>query len=441
MPRPLFANTQNEYMIRIKEIQKAFSGLVGWRQPYASQQAQCSESGLYYQDAHPLLTLENMRSVMPGDWERQYPEWEKAKAYKQGDKVAYAPQIWIATADNTGQLPEQGSAYWQPFDTLTDYLGTLTESGTAAVVQTFLQMKQLQEQTRNLLERRTFFDGAGRIKATLQNRHKVAGFEIVPVRSMGVTAKIERVGLQMYGGTGDVTLYLFHSSQPEPVKTYTLPFTATNGGFQWSELEDCYLPYVGDGTNAGGAWYLCYDQDSLPLGMEAVNMSKDWSREPCGTCNAGDVGAWRELTKYLQISPFMVASPQGFRDNPLLWDISGNIYTNTANYGLNCMVTVGCDLTGFIISQRQAFATVLQRQVAATALRTLALNPEVRVNRNQSNATRDELLYELDGNPQGRPAGINYQLQQAYKALSVDTSGLDRVCLRCGGGGVKYRTV
>ena len=334
-------------MIRIKEIQKAFSGLVGWRQPYASQQAQCSESGLYYQDAHPLLTLENMRSVMPGGWERQYPEWDKAKAYKQGDKVAYAPQIWIATADNTGQLPEQGSAYWQPFDTLTDYLGTLTESGTAAVVQTFLQMKQLQQQTRNLLERRTFFDGAGRIKATLQNRHKVAGFEIVPVRSMGVTAKIERVGLQMYGGTGDVTLYLFHSSQPEPVKTYTLPFTATNGGFQWFELEDCYLPYIGDGTNAGGAWYLCYDQDSLPLGMEAVNMSKDWSREPCGTCNAGDVEAWRELTKYLQISPFMVASPQGFRDNPLLWDISGNIYTNTANYGLNCMVTVGCDLTGF----------------------------------------------------------------------------------------------
>lgn len=69
---------------------------------------------------------------------------------------------------------------------------------------------------------------------------------------MGVTAKIEKIGLQMTGGTGVVRMYLFHSSQIDPIKTFDLNFTVTNGGFQWFPLTDCYLPYISDKNNAGG---------------------------------------------------------------------------------------------------------------------------------------------------------------------------------------------
>ena len=259
---------------------------------------------------------------------------------------------------------------------------------------------------------------------------------------MGVTAKIEKIGLQMTGGTGVVRMYLFHSSQIDPIKTFDLNFTVTNGGFQWFPVEDCYLPYMSDKNNSGGSWFLCYNQDELPAGMEAINVSKDWSREPCGTCNIGSVEVWRELTKYLQITPFMYNAPEMFADYPELWDIAYTMYTNTRNYGLNCEITVGCDLTDFVISQRNLFQTVIQRQVAAIALRTLAMNPNVRVNRNQSNASRTEILYELDGNTSGvRPGGLGYDLKKAYEALRIDTQGLDRICLSCNNRGVKYRTV
>ena len=81
----------------------------------------------------------------------------------------------------------------------------------------------------------------------------------------------------------------------------------------------------------------------------------------------------------------------------------------------------GCDLTDFIISQRQMFQTVIQRQVAAIGLRTLAMNPNVRVNRNQSNASRTDILYELDGNTSGvRPGGLGYDLKKAYEALRLE---------------------
>lgn len=68
------------------------------------------------------------------------------------------------------------------------------------------------------------------------------------------------------------------------------------------------------------------------------------------------------------------------------------------------------------------------------------MNPDIRVNRHQVNVTRDQILYEVDGIAQGRPSGLAYELAQAYKALAIDTQGLDRVCLCENNHGVKYRS-
>lgn len=440
-------------MIRINEICEALKNVCGWEQSYDPAKAiddnlTQTESGLYFQGAHPLLTLDSMEAIMPDDWGIQYPVWDALTQWKQNKVVQYGNDtngnklFWKAKADNVGEEPTEDSLFWSKYNILSDFLERMTRNGIATAIQTFTQIKQLDKETRNLLERRTFFDGAGRIRATLQNNHKLVGFEIVPVRAMGVTAKIEKIGLQMTGGTGVVRMYLFHSSQIDPIKTLDLNFTVTNGGFQWFPLTDCYLPYISDKNNAGGAWFLCYNQDELPAGMEAINVSKDWSREPCGTCNIGSVEVWRELTKYLQVTPFMYHAPETFAEYPELWDIAQTLYTRTQNYGLNCEITIGCDLTDFVISQRAIFQTVIQRQVAAIALRTLAMNPNVRVNRNQSNASRTDILYELDGNTSGvRPGGLGYDLKKAYEALRIDTQGLDRICLSCNNRGVKYRTV
>lgn len=440
-------------MIRINEICEALKNVCGWEQSYDPAKAiddnlTQTESGLYFQGAHPLLTLDNMEAIMPDDWGIQYPVWDALTQWKQNKVVQYGNDtngnklFWKAKADNVGEEPTEDSLFWSKYNILSDFLERMTRNGIATAIQTFTQIKQLDKETRNLLERKTFFDGAGRIRATLQNNHKLVGFEIVPVRAMGVTAKIEKIGLQMTGGTGVVRMYLFHSSQIDPIKTFDLNFTVTNGGFQWFPLNDCYLPYISDKNNAGGSWFLCYNQDELPAGMEAINVSKDWSREPCGTCNIGSVEVWRELTKYLQVTPFMYNAPETFAEYPELWDIAYTMYTRTQNYGLNCEITIGCDLTDFIISQRQIFQTVIQRQVAAIALRMLAMNPNVRVNRNQSNATRMDILYELDGNTSGvRPGGLGYDLKKSYEALQIDTQGLDRICLACNNRGVRYRTV
>lgn len=438
-------------MIRLQDIQTALLPVVGWEQDYNPQnqidESLCiSESGLTFQGAHPLVTLENIRSIMPDDYLFRYPQWQ-AGAYQKGAKVQYNSAVWIATnaVVLSDAAPGESGSPWSPYNMVSDYVRQLTVNGINTAIQNFLQEKQLSKETQTLLERRTFFDGAARLQATIDPRGKIVGFEIVPVRAMGVTAKIERIGLQMIGGTGKITMYLFHSSLVDPVRVVELNFTNTSGGFQWFVPEGgpIYMPYIptGDGNDAGGAWFLCYNQNDLPTGMRALNVSKDWSVEPCQTCLGGSINWWRQLTKYLLVSPFAISAPADFKDYPEMFDIGEVTYTNTHNYGINLEISVGCDLSDFIISQRMMFANVIQRQVAATVLRTIAMNPDVRVNRNQVNATRDELLYELDGNPQGKASGLVYELKQAYRALSLDTRGLDRVCLSCNNHGVKYRTV
>lgn len=452
-------------MIRINDIQQALAHLVGWEQDIIPENQIAedlteSESGLYFQGAHPMVTIENLRAVMPEMYPMLFPEWSRFKLYKKGQTVRYGSKtgmmVFVALQTNIGHEPRvadfnndygddfaisEDEVYWARYNGVTAFLKRLQDQAIAKMVQMFLVQKSLLKESKAILERRTFFDGAGRLANTLPSGQRIVGMEITPAYSMGVTAKIERIGLQMTGATGTVRVYLFHSSQVDPIAVADLEYTKENGGFQWFDVKDFYMPYISEANDSGGALYLCYNQADLPEGMECVNVAKDWSREPCGTCNIGSLTAWRELTKYINISPFRVHAPETFKEYPEMWDIEDTVYTNTVNYGLNVEVSVYCDLTDFIIRERQMFANVLQMEMAARVLRMLAYNPSVRVNRKQSNASQFDLIAEVDGYPQGREQGFASELKKMYDALDLDTRGIDRICLTCRPVGVKYRTV
>ena len=124
-----------------------------------------------------------------------------------------------------------------------------------------------------------------------------------------------------------------------------------------------------------------------------------------------------------------------------MWDVESNVYTYQTNYGINLKVTLECDLTDTIIEQRKLFQNVIGLQVAADMIREFAYNPSFRLNRTQQNFSRNELLYELDGDSQGyKKSGILYRLDKAMEALQVDTTGINRICMPCKDDGIYYRT-
>ena len=430
-------------MYRIKEIVDSFKTLVGWKQgrvegSMLSDSVTRSDSGLYFQEAHPMLTTRAMNAIMPDKWGEGHKEFDMHLTYKKDDIVEYTEKLYISLQDGNKGHDVLDGEWWSEYHVIDDYLNDLTETGVKQVINRFIRDKVIGMETRNIVDRRTLFDGAGRIDNRVENTGRLCGFEITPLRSEGITARIEKIGLQFVGNMGDVTMYLFHSSCAEPLWSQTFHFDKKNGTFKWFNVEEMYLPYVSERTNAGGSWYLVYDQNALPPYMESINFARDWSREPCATCNKGDVQLYRTMSKYVQISPFCVDVDSDW--DKTLWDIQDNIYTNTTNYGINLQMSIGCDLTDFMIQERMQFASVIQLQVANNALRALALNPEVNVNRVQANADRNNILYELDGNGMA-VKGLHGDLEKAYKALSFDTKGLSEVCLTCHNKGVRFRSV
>ena len=439
-------------MYRLDDIVSGLYDLVGWRQSYSPKKRiddalTVSHSGLHFQDAHPLLTLENMAAIMPDDMRDSYAPWKSEKKYHSGEGVFYDDTYWRAVRDNTGVAPGTQDDCWSETDILSDYLRTITRTGIIKTVQTFITSKVQAGETRNLLENKSLFDGTGRYNDIVPNRGCLVGFEIVPLRQQGITMTLNRIGLQMRSANGTVHLYLFHSSSADPIAAWDVKFNNNRGDFSWLDFAPAdfavsgfdarsldTLPYL-TSSNDGGSYYLVYHQSELPKWMDAINYARDWSKEPCMSCNRGNLREWREMTKYVRLSPFRVKC-EDFPTNHKLWDIADMVYTPETNYGINFRYSIGCDISDFIISQRDIFANALQLQVAYTALKTLLSNPSVRVNREQINAA--QLLYDLDGDSGGRPSGIGHELRNAYKALAIDTTGIAKVCLGCTNKGVSY---
>lgn len=441
-------------MIRATDVQNALLHLIGWEQNYDTNDLQIkdsltkSESGLFYQQAHPLLTLKNLQSTAPDFKNTQYPIYNESDAYETGNIVDVGEgELYRALRPNTGMPPESSPEDWEPTDPFSEWLEGKTKTSIQKMISRFFTEKISSKTYSPLCENKILFDGTGRLVDTVKNRNNLVGFEIVPIRSKGVTTKINKIGLQ-FTAPGDYVLYLMHSSMDQPVQTIKLTKKKKNS-MEWFRMEDIFLPYVSEGNDAGGSWYLCYLQSELPEGSQAIRKDRDWSKEPCRSCSRTDYISWMAWSKYLELHPFYVneevVSVEGEDLNslaPRMWDVENNIYTYDSNYGINLEVSVECDLTDFIIEQKSLFTDVLFKQMAVDMLREFAYNPNVRTNRNSINASRVDILYEIDGDSSSmKKSGLGHQLDLAFDAIRLSTSGLDRVCLPCKNNGIKFRPV
>lgn len=479
-------------MVRANDIQNKLLHLIGWEQNYdtsdlkISDALTVSESGLYFQQIHPLLTLQNMACIAPDFKNTAFPEYNPSTRYEAGNIVKYGDKVYKAKLPNLGKWPathnriknasfeywrmlsdnkigqpgfllddisligpNSEDEYWVETNPFSEWLESKTKASIQKAIARYCNEKIAQGTYKTLCENRTLFDGTGRLVDVVKNRKNLVGFEIIPIRAKGITTKINKIGLQ-FTEPGEYTLYLMHSSMDAPVKIIKLNKIRKNST-EWFSLSDVYLPYQSEDNDAGGSWYLCYFQSELPEGSQAIKKDKDWSKEPCNSCSRREYLAWAAWSKYIEVHPFFVneelvettdfnsdVEKQALR----LWDVENNQYTYNNNYGLNLEITISCDITDFIIEQRMLFQDIIAKQVAVDMLREFAYNANVRTNRHSINASRPDILYEIDGDSSSvKKSGLSYQLDMAFNAIKLSTEGIDRVCLPCKNNGVKYRTV
>lgn len=436
-------------MVRIQEIQEGLLHLIGWRQSYdandgvISEALTQSESGLYYQDAHPLLTLQNLQSIAPDFSNMSYPAHSTEETYAKGVVVKDSNKHYKSLKVVPENIQITDTEYWIETNPFSEWLETKTKACITKAISSYVNEKVAKGTYKTLCEKKTLFDGTGRIYDTIKNKNNLVGFEIIPIRAKGVTTKINRIGLQ-FSEPGDYTIVIMHSSLMEPF--YQETFTKrTSNNIEWFiPGQDLFLPYENEQIDAGGSWYICYLQSQLPTDSQAIRKNRDWSKGPCNECSRHEYETWRVWSKYLEVHPFYVNEELvPIVDEQIqLWDVENNLYDYSTNYGLNLDISIACDITDFIIEQKMMFTDYLSKSLAVDFLREFAYNPNVRTNRHSINASRPDILYEIDGDSSSmKKSGMSYQLELASKAIQISTEGIDRVCLPCVNHGLKYRVV
>lgn len=435
-------------MIRIKDLNEQLLHLVGWQQSYDTSEVKLSdnltqsESGMYFQQVHPLLTLPNLMSIAPDFKNTNFPEHDANSSYKEGVVVTLEDKYYKSINDVPANTEITNDEYWIETNLFSEWLEDKTKASIIKLINKFINMKLADKASKSLIENKTLFDGTGRLTNLATNRDRFVGFEVDTVRSKGVTVKINKIGLQ-FTRPGKYKVYILHSSCDTPVYSFEFEKLKSNSIEWFKPKEDILLPYESQEIDAGGSWYIGYLQSDLPENSQAINRDRDWSTQPCKGCSRQEFLAWQAWSKYIEIHPFYVDENQLLgEDEQMYFDPEIMNFTYDANYGINLDVSVYCDLTDFIIKQKQLFQDVIAKQVAVDFLREFAYNPNVRTNRRSINASRTDILYELDGDSSSmKHSGLNYELDLALKALNFSTQGLDRVCLPCVNHGLKYRTV
>lgn len=296
-------------MIRINEIQDKLLHLIGWRQEAynpdleISENLTQSESGMFFQQIHPLLTLQNLRSISPEFTDVVYPDYSVSSLYVKGDLISYNGVIYKALQDvPLNYTPDSYSEYWVKTNPFSEWLEEKIKASILKAILRFCNDKYKAGTAKPLCENRVLFDNTGRITDTEPNKNNLVGFEIVPIRAKGVSIKINKIGLQ-FTEAGEYTIYLMNSGSEVPVKTMTF-VKQKNNTMEWFPISDLVLPYIGDDIDAGGSWYLCYRQSSLHNGSKAIRKNRDWSKKPCSACSKNEYISWKAWSPYIEIHPF-----------------------------------------------------------------------------------------------------------------------------------------
>lgn len=362
--------------------------MVGWRQNVDPTGVQLtaltsSSSGLYFNDIHPVLTFDNLVSI--------------------------APQFDLIDSDS-GAV---NTAF-------TNWLQQKTEASIVKAISAWISHKLKNRTAKNLLNDAKLFRTTGHVQDTDTDEGKIVGIEITPRRHKGIVTKVRRIALQL-SANQTLTVNLYHSGSQSAIGTSLTANYTASGGVQWFEVTGWTL-------EPEGTYWIEYDQRDLT--GQSINGLRDYNFDNAGATHYPP-------NKYFQSVAF--GNP-GNDDS--LWDISDNQYSLSTNYGLNVELDVRCDYTDLIVDQKALFSNLIAYQVAMDMVRELAFNASARENRNIAIQSKEQLLYEIDGDAQGRD---DFSLLGKFKReldnVAFDDTTISKDCLPCRKRGGRMKTI
>lgn len=383
---------------------------------------------------HPLINIENLDMCAKNYGFYNYADWSNATEYAEDTsqemvRVKYNNVFYRSKVDeNEDNQPDTSPDFWEPLNLLSLYLEDVFGAAAVEVVNQVFNRKKEGGQTKTLIKNVRLFESPGNLNDRVVNDGSLVGVEILMKYNHNIIGIIERIGLQLteqQTDTDKLNLYLYHSSMVEPIATVEVNHTKQIS-FQWHTANTFQLNYNDPNHEPGGIYYLMYDQNDL-IG-QAVKKNTNFTK-PCASCGQSQENVNFGLrSKYFSIRAAKVSAINRNQDDDLeLWDISKTEFPEGNNFGLNLELTVRCDVTNFIVQQKDVFAFAFRDMVIFKLLNILANS--TRQNQAQTKVdllARNELQAKYVG-------GLDFlaTLNKQLDAVNFEFSDLDETCMPC----------
>ena len=135
--------------------------------------------------------------------------------------------------------------------------------------------------------------------------------------------------------------------------------------------------------------------------------------------------AYNIYNKFAKVEPCYVEAAD--LNGALMWDIEDTNYPQVGNFGLNLNISVMCDITDIIISEKLMFTQLVMKQMAVYVARQIMYSN--RVNR-ISETLKKNMALELKGVIDTNFFGLETELAREIKAVDFDLSEFDSPCFR-----------
>jgi len=241
-------------MLTVSTLTSEFATLIGWRQNIDPNGEQLSantiqsDSGLYYNDFHPLLTVENLISI--------------------------APNYDAITGES---------------HTFDDWLTEKTDTAIVRCVNDWVSKKILAKSGKSMIERQQAYHHPIRIDLLDNDNGQFVGLQIIPPESQNVRVIIEKIGL-LFNASDTIPVKLFQSDKSAPIQTNNVSYSTANT-IQWESVK-----WSLDG---GNGYYLGYDQDAITA--QSINFADHYDSNYPGLTR-------KAKGKFVTITPFSVDS-------------------------------------------------------------------------------------------------------------------------------------
>lgn len=342
----------------------------------------------------------------------------------------YHPLLQLSVLDNV--KPEN--------TTLDVFLKNIRKTAITSVLNDLVSNKLSKKGLKTKLSDTVVFDSTARFTNFIHNNSKFVGWSFRPVASKNIVTRITKIALQSLQPVTNLPIYVFHSSQLDPVAQTSITTTKSTS-VNWVALTTPIILNYND-HDRGGYYFIGYHQDNLISSSSesnrAIYKDHDLSVAPCGSCNKTDITAHKSWSKFLKID---TGTFDGFdTESPQMASTEKINFGENKNYGLNFMIETSCDLTSFITDNKSLFAPTLQIRYAIELLRYIDMSP---IRKNVVTDTmKNEAFTAIHGsiseNNYIKVRGLMHDYNSYMEGLNMDTSYLDPICLASTNKGLSW---